>query len=75
MLALVMFVDLLLKVAASYAVAGIGFAPLLVWRGLPALDPAAARGTWGFRLLAAPGAALLWPVMLLKWVAARRRAP
>lgn len=67
-----MLLDIALVAAASYALAGSAFAVAFVWRGLPVVDSAAARGTWGFRALTAPGAAALWPVMLRKWVAAAR---
>ncbi len=55
-----------------YGAAGAVFAVPFAWRGAGAIDPAARRGTWGFRLLTVPGAAALWPVMLAKWLRAAR---
>lgn len=68
-----MLLALALVSAACHAVAGTVFAVAFLWRGLAVVDSAAARGTFGFRLLIAPGAAALWPVMLCKWVSASRR--
>lgn len=67
-----MFSSIVLVATTGYATAGAIFATLFIWRALPALDPAAGCGTWGFRLLIAPGVAALWPVLLWKWLGARR---
>jgi hypothetical protein len=56
--------------AASYLAVGVGCAAWLALRGAGRLDPTAGHGTWGFRLLIVPGAALLWPV--IAWRVARR---
>ena len=42
--------------------------------GVSVVDPAAAgRGApWSFRLMILPGAAVLWPIVLVKWVRAAR---
>ena len=55
-----------------YAVAGALFAVPFAWRGTGALDPAARQGSWGFRLLILPGAAALWPVLLVVWMRSAR---
>jgi hypothetical protein len=57
---------------AAYLAAGLLFAPAFAWRWAARLDPAAGRGTLGFRLLLLPGAALLWPY--LAWRLVRSRA-
>ena len=53
-----------------YAGVGALFAVPFAWRGAGALDPAAHTGSWGFRLLILPGAAALWPVLLVLWARA-----
>ena len=53
-----------------YAAVGALFAVPFAWRGAGALDPAARMGSWGFRLLILPGAAALWPVLLVLWARA-----
>ncbi len=49
---------------AAYLAVGAGCAAWLAFRGAGRLDPAAGHGTWGFRLLIVPGAALLWPAIV-----------
>ena len=56
----------LLLATAAYLAAGILAAFWLQTRALARLDPTAAHGTRGFRLLVFPGLVLLWPVMLIK---------
>lgn len=53
--------------AAVYSTVGIVFAAAFVAKGAARLDPDAEGGTLGFRVLIFPGAAALWPVLLLKW--------
>jgi hypothetical protein len=68
-----------------YATAGVLFAIAFVWQLAGRLDPAAQRGTVGFRLVVFPGVAALWPYLLGRlitgasappdeWNAHRRRA-
>ncbi|HEX7023269.1 MAG TPA: hypothetical protein VF187_00505 [Gemmatimonadales bacterium] len=53
---------------ALYLVAGALFAvPFALWWA-GRLDPAAASGSRGFRLLLLPGAALLWPLLARRLV-------
>ena len=51
-----------------YLLVGILFAVAFVWHGAGRLDPAARRGSVGFRLLIVPGSALLWPILAWKWM-------
>ena len=48
----------------AYCVVGMGVAAWIVLGRLDRLDPVAAHGTWGFRLLVLPGLAAFWPLML-----------
>ena len=57
---------------ALYFGAGLAFALLFAWRGAAAIDPSAREGTIGFRLVIVPASALLWPLLLARWV---RRSP
>lgn len=50
-----------------YAGAGLIFALAFVTRGAGRIDPEAASGSWGFRLLILPGSAALWPLLALRW--------
>lgn len=55
-----------------YGALGVFVAVPMVLRGVNRLDPAAADGTLGFRLLAIPGIMVLWPLVLFRWVKAGR---
>ncbi|UYV11442.1 MAG: hypothetical protein NCW75_09025 [Phycisphaera sp.] len=61
-------------IAAIFAYGALGtlVAIPMVLRGVNRLDPAAADGTWGFRLLAIPGVMVLWPLVLIRWAKAGR---
>lgn len=65
--------QILLAAAAGYLGLGLLFALLFAFRWAGRLDPVAAAGSRGFRLLILPGAALLWPLLLLRLL--RRRQP
>jgi hypothetical protein len=60
----------LLRFVLVWLAAGVLFALAFAWRGAAAIEPAARGGTRGFRLLILPGAALLWPWLLRRWLAA-----
>jgi len=53
----------LVRLGGVYLLLGALFAvPFSLWWA-GRLDPVAAHGTWGFRLLLLPGAVLLWPLL------------
>jgi len=60
-------VAFLVESAAIYATLGIVFAVIFAWRGAVVVDLVARGSTVGFRLLVAPGAALLWPLLAIRW--------
>lgn len=49
-----------------YLLAGIGFAIWFAARGAGRLDPVAAGGSWGFRILLVPAAVALWPFLAIR---------
>lgn len=51
-----------------YLACGLAFAIPFVLVGVKKIDPHAAHGSWGFRLLIIPGTMVFWPLLL------RRRA-
>ncbi|MEM8931313.1 MAG: hypothetical protein AAGE94_09070 [Acidobacteriota bacterium] len=57
----------LVNLFVVYAAIGLLFGIAFVTRGAGRVDPTAADGTWGFRLLILPGAAALWPLLALRW--------
>jgi len=62
---------LVLDLLALYAVAGAVTAIAFVTFGLARVLPAGTPVTVGARALLIPGAAILWPYVLLRWVKAR----
>ena len=60
----------LVRLVGAYLILGVLFAVPFVARGVNRIDPVAARGTWGFRVLIFPGTVALWPVLLRRWLAA-----
>lgn len=56
----------IVRIAGLYLALGLLFAVPFAWRWSGRLDPVAAHGTIGFRLLVLPGATLLWPVLLTR---------
>jgi hypothetical protein len=55
----------------AYAAAGLVFAVGFVTVGVPKVDPVAKGSPVGFRLLILPGCALLWPLLLGRWMRSR----
>jgi hypothetical protein len=62
----------IVRIAAGYLAAGALFAVPFARRWSGRLDPVAAHGTPGFRLLIVPGAILLWPLLLLRVIRGQR---
>lgn len=59
---------------AVYLGIGAAFALAFVVAGASRIDPAARGMPWPARLLIAPGAAALWPLLLARWLG-RREPP
>ncbi|MEO1008542.1 MAG: hypothetical protein AAFX79_08245 [Planctomycetota bacterium] len=62
--------ELLILVIVGYLGVGLLVAIPMAIRGVNRFDGAARDGTWGFRVLAIPGLAVLWPLVLLRWISA-----
>jgi hypothetical protein len=50
-----------------YLACGLVFAVPFALVGVRRIDPHAAQGSWGFRLLIIPGTMAFWPLLLLRW--------
>ena len=61
----------LIDLLALYAVVGAAIALAFVTFGIARVLPAGTPVTLGARVLLLPGAVLLWPYVLLRWVKAR----
>ncbi|MEO8372673.1 MAG: hypothetical protein ABI806_26035 [Candidatus Solibacter sp.] len=55
----------------AYLAAGLVFAALFVAIGIGRVDPAARHAPIGFRLMVLPGCAILWPLLLGRWMRSR----
>jgi hypothetical protein len=66
------FVTIALYAAGAYALAGVMLLIPFHRFALPRLDESANGASRGFRVLVSPGLVALWPVILRKWLAARR---
>ena len=51
----------------SYLAVGLLFAIPFALIGVKRIDPHAAHGSWGFRLLIIPGTMALWPLLVKRW--------
>ena len=58
----------LLILGVAYFLGGFLFAGPFVLVGVKRIDPHAAHGSWGFRLLIIPGTMVFWPVLLRRWL-------
>jgi membrane protein implicated in regulation of membrane protease activity len=58
----------LLILTGIYLVCGFLFAVAFVLLGVKRIDPHAAHGSWGFRLLIFPGTMAFWPLLLRRWL-------
>jgi len=66
-------VESLVNLAMVYAVIGLVFAIIFAFAGVGRIDESAKGASLAFRLLIIPGAAALWPILLLRW--ARGQSP
>ena len=53
-------------VILAYAAVGVLYAFYFAFRKVDRIDPGAAEGTLGFRLLILPGVSALWPLFVLR---------
>ena len=65
----------IVRLVGAYLATGVLFAGPFAFRLVNRLDPVAAHGTAPFRLLLLPGATLLWPLLLARWLRGVRTPP
>ena len=61
-------ITILLSAFGIYLAVGLLVAVPFAFLGAKLVDPAAAEGTVGFKLLVIPGTMVFWPLMLWRWV-------
>lgn len=59
--------EFLVESTRIYALLGALFAVAFAWRGAGAVDAVARHASLGFRVMVLPGAALLWPLLAVRW--------
>ena len=60
---------------AAYLACGFVFALAFALVGVKRIDPHAAQGSRGFRLLIIPGAMAFWPLLLRRWAGGASQPP
>jgi len=58
-----------------YLACGLAFAIPFALVGVKHIDPQAAHGSWGFRLLVIPGTIAFWPLLLKRWASGTKEPP
>jgi hypothetical protein len=62
-----MIASVFLILLGVYLACGLAFAIPFVLVGVGKIDPHAAHGSWGFRILIIPGTIILWPLLARRW--------
>jgi len=62
-----MIAAIFLIAIGAYLACGLVFAIAFALFGAGKIDPHAAHGSWGFRVLIIPGATAFWPLLLNRW--------
>ena len=70
-----MIASVFLVALGIYLACGLMFAIPFVLTGVKRIDPHAAHGSWGFRLLIIPGSMALWPLLLKRWAGGTHEPP
>lgn len=65
--------SLVLVLVGVYLTIGVGFAVAFTVFMVPRMDDASARGSLAFRVVIVPGAAALWPFLLVRAFSGRAR--
>jgi len=65
----------LLILLGAYLACGLLFAIPFSLLGVKRIDPHAAHGSWGFRVLIIPGTMAFWPLLLKRWASGVHEPP
>jgi hypothetical protein len=70
-----MIAAVFLILLGAYLACGMVFAIPFALVGVKKIDPHAAHGSWGFRLLVIPGTMAFWPLLLRRWATGAKEPP
>jgi len=70
-----MIAAVFLILLGAYLTCGLAFAIPFALVGVKKIDPHAAHGSWGFRLLVIPGTMAFWPLLLWRWAIGVKMPP
>ena len=70
-----MIAAVFLILLGAYLVCGLAFAIPFALVGVKKIDPHAAHGSWGFRLLVIPGTMAFWPLLIRRWATGAKEPP
>jgi hypothetical protein len=70
-----MIAAVFLILLGAYLACGLVFAIPFALVGVRKVDPHAAHGSWGFRVLIVPGAMAFWPLLLRRWASGVHEPP
>ena len=70
-----MIAAVFLILLGAYLACGLVFAIPFALVGVKKIDPHAAHGSWGFRLLVIPGTMAFWPLLLRRWLGGVEKPP
>ncbi len=70
-----MIAAIFLILLGAYLACGLVFAIPFALVGVKQIDPHAAHGSWGFRLLVIPGTMAFWPLLLRRWATGVKEPP
>jgi hypothetical protein len=67
-----MAIQIMISVVGAYLLCGVLFAIPFVAKGVSAIDEGARGTKLGFRIIILPGSIVFWPLLLSKWIKAKR---
>ncbi len=58
----------ILSILGIYLLIGLLFGFVFAFAGAKVIDPAAEKGSLGFKFMIIPGCAIFWPYLLKRWI-------
>ena len=67
-----MVIQIIISVVGAYLLCGVLFAIPFVTKGVTTIDQGVQGTKLGFRIIILPGSIVFWPLLLSKWIKAKR---